>query len=295
MSKKNSKKIVGIIVICLVVVCLTLGGLGFVFGWFDKQVVVDIDPEDETPTVVVLDDDWVAFNFTNKFSSLEIKSGVNVTPFYLDDVSVFTDEQFADKRKSDFTQDTKKVGVDAGDKFDIDDDQSVVFLVQHEDCFDEWVFSYYTGMTNYVELTNKSSGVNSFHIEVDGGSTAVNQTNDRKHTIQTRAQTTDSDFVQGYPGLHWDWDSYAWNMTGYKLLFNTTAEQPWYSFTGSVDEGSAGNYGYVWFDDDWNSDEWISYDFELSVGLGVDFELISITPIWGSLDGEIQEIGSALV
>lgn len=248
-----------------------------------------------TTTTNVTAADWVSFQFLDRFSGKEIEDDVNVTPYFCSDISELTAEEADELRYSDFTADDLEANVDSGDKFDLDDDEYRVFLVEHPDCYPVWVYSYSAGVINSVELTNATAAVNILAYERDGGGITLNQTSDRYWTVQVKAQTADIEYTQGIPGLSWDFENYAWNLTGFRVLFNCTGKGSYVDITGTVSKGVAGNYTYCFMGDVWSSADWKSYTVNFAEGLGSLFEVISIEPVFGSLDGDVVAVGAAFV
>lgn len=222
---------------------------------------------------------------------------VTVTPYVVITTDM-TEEEIADIIYSDFTAGTAYTSVDSGDKLDLvgydddDEDAITVFLIEHADCWDYWLTEYIPGQINEVVLINASADANLQNFAQDGSSSTIANTTVDDWTFMIFAETTDTDFVQGYPGLSYDFENDCWNRTGVQVLLNTTAKGSYVTVeTPGWTKEISGNYIYFW------QNEPLLYGSPLSVNIkfaastnNVEFNVTSAAVVWGSLEGDVTAI-----
>ncbi len=238
---------------------------------------------------------YIKINVEGNTAVLELSedelADVTVTP-YTCDITDLTDEEIADLVYADFTAGTAKTSVESDDKLDLEDDAITIFLIEHADCWDSWLTSYTPGMINEVNLVNASADANIQHFARDGSTTTLNETDIEEWSFMIFAETTDTDYVQGYPGQSYDFENDCWNRTGVRVLYNTTAKGSWSTIktAGWIKEVS-GNYTYFWQNEPLLYANPLKLDVDfLTASLQVDFNVTSAEVVWGSLEGEVTAI-----
>jgi hypothetical protein len=204
------------------------------------------------------------------------------------------EDTLADLLYADFTAETT-VEADDDDEFDVEAETIQVFKIDAWDDYGnygyKWILTPALG-ENVVYLLNSSSDMNLIAFETDGGSSTLNQTNDRYWTVNWIATTTDTEFVHGWDSSNFDFENDLFNYVAVKFTLNTTASRAYASCGSELEEIADGVYLIYYFSADLFSDVMQSADFVFSTGLGTTYEIEQVDVCYGNVDGTLTSYDS---
>lgn len=274
---------------------------GFSGLWTNASQTVE-DDENETTVVTYI---YWGFNCTDRMNG-EVPEDIAVYTYIIEDAyldytaaerSEFTDTDYIlDDTDSDYTSGEHIL------KSTYTNDM-VMFYIEPTGYWGQWVTDYnvedldFDGGIEVLTFVNKTTTAN-ITLYSNLGNSTFNQTTETENwVVNIKAYTnyTDDEVILGVPGLNYDFAYDCWNTTG--LIFKTNSSSPksyWIDVEGALDKNVIGDSIYVSLGDDWTSDGWTSYTFDISTYLGTDFEVVSIQPYVGNVkDGTTTTLATA--
>lgn len=285
MGKSKSKETKVLYVALIIMGIALLGGGGYYA--YDRLAAQSADDLSITA-------DYIAFNpsiysLSATQNALEAFTG---TEYYFEK-GTFSDIELANKLYASYTVGQSTTLLDKTDHFVYESDELQVFKVSHADCWDVWFRNWNLGV-NEAQLINKSASANVVIWEYYGNSATFNQSEYTHYAGLICAETLDEDFVCGYPGYCYDFETNAYNRTGVMITFNTTYSNfiTWSNADFVIPSGSS---YYLLYDTPLLSNDPIEVEFKLASTVGTTFIPISATAVMGSAQSSFTSISSAYV